>query len=131
MQDANLQAILQPVLTDVHERASVAGRFIDKDQYQIYMATLWANMVLNPGDINLKQSDLEGAHDVLNTEIGRVLGPKQDLTECYRYLNSKSGEKAMQGARLNQTHKDMLLYFASMILDPDGHKRWLDEIKEP
>jgi len=46
-------------------------------------------------------------------------------------LNSKAGERAMQSARLNQAHKDMLLYFASMILDPDGHKRWLNEIKQP
>ena len=130
MHQADLQEILQPILSDVQERATVAGRFIDKDQYQIYMATLWANMVLNPGDINLEQSHLEAAHDVLNAEIAQALGQSHDLTECYRYLNSKSGEKAMQAARLNQTHKDMLLYFASMILDPDGHKRWLDEIKE-
>ncbi|GIS19205.1 MAG: hypothetical protein CM15mP120_11210 [Pseudomonadota bacterium] len=31
-------------------------------------------------------------------------------------------------AKLNQTHKDLLQYFSSMILDPDGHKRWMEEI---
>ena len=36
----------------------------------------------------------------------------------------------MQAARLNQTHRELLLYFASMILDPDGHKRWMDVVLE-
>ena len=36
----------------------------------------------------------------------------------------------MVEARLNQTHKDLLLYFSSMILDPEGHRKWADELKE-
>ena len=130
MQHEQLKSILEPVLADVQDRACVAQNFVDKDQYQIYVSTLWANIVLNPSDINLTESDLEGVHDILNVEIASVLGADYDLTACFRYLNSKSGERAMQAAQLNQTHKDMLLYFASMILDPEGHKRWLDEIKQ-
>ena len=36
----------------------------------------------------------------------------------------------MGEAQLNQTHKDLLQYFSSMILDPEGHKRWMEEIRE-
>jgi hypothetical protein len=36
----------------------------------------------------------------------------------------------MREARLTQHHKELLLYFSSMILDPDGHKRWMDHVRE-
>ena len=48
----------------------------------------------------------------------------------YRFISSKEGEKTMAEAKLNQTHKDLLQYFSSMILDPDGHKRWMAAIRE-
>jgi len=66
MQHEQLQALLDPVLADVQERATVADRFIDKDHYQIYITTLWANLVLNPTDLNLQESDLEAVHDLLS-----------------------------------------------------------------
>jgi hypothetical protein len=50
------------------------------------------------------------------------------VTECFRFINSKAGEQAMKEARLNQTHKELLLYFSSMILDPDGHRRWMSTV---
>jgi hypothetical protein len=36
----------------------------------------------------------------------------------------------MADASLTQTHKELLLYFASMILDPEGHKRWMEEVSD-
>ena len=36
----------------------------------------------------------------------------------------------MQEARLTQNHKDLLLYFSSMILDPEGHRRWMQSIDQ-
>jgi hypothetical protein len=36
----------------------------------------------------------------------------------------------MLEAKLNQTHKDLLQYFSSMILDPEGHERWMSEIRD-
>jgi hypothetical protein len=48
----------------------------------------------------------------------------------FTFISSKPGEQAMVEAKLNQTHKDLLQYFSSMILDPDGHKKWMDEIRE-
>ena len=53
-----------------------------------------------------------------------MLGHDQTLTECFRFINSKAGEAAMDRCHLTTTHRQMLLYFCSMILDPAGHKRW-------
>ena len=108
----------------------MATNFIDKNFFQVSVATLWANVVLSPEDTGITEDDLPNLHDVLNEEIGSVLGPDTDLKTVFRFISSKDGEKTMVEARLNQTHKDLLLYFSSMILDPDGHRKWADELKD-
>jgi len=116
------------ILDDIEARSCVTDRFVDRNLYRLYLATLWANIVLNPNDVGLSEADLEPLHDYLNRRVAVVLGGESSLTECFRFVNSKAGEQAMQAARLNQTHRELLLYFASMILDPDGHKRWMDVV---
>ena len=108
----------------------MATSFIDKNFFQVSVATLWANVVLSPEDTGITEDDLPNLHDVLNEEIASVLGPDEDLKTVFRFISSKDGEKTMVEARLNQTHKDLLLYFSSMILDPEGHRKWADELKE-
>lgn len=130
MNREQLQAQFSPILDDVRGRATVAEQFIDKEIYQLSLATLWANLVLNPDDLGFTESDLEPAYEVLSEDVQRVLGADTELKSCFVFLNSKPGERAMQQARLNQTHKDMLLYFASMMLDPDGHRRWINDIRD-
>ena len=119
-----------PVLGDIVDRSTVAERFVDRDLYRIYIATLWANVVLNPEDIGIEESDLEDVHSVINRSVEQSLGRGEDITGCFRFVNSKSGEVAMREARLTQNHKDLLLYFSSMILDPDGHERWMDTLRD-
>lgn len=118
-----------PVLDDLEQRAAVADAIIDRSLYQILVCTLWVNVVLAPEDIGLEEAQLEPLHDVLNRRIAAVLGADASLKQCFRYLGSKAGEQAMAAARVTANHKDMLLYFASIILDPDGHRRWMDEIR--
>ncbi len=130
MSDAELDRRFADILDDIETRSCVTERFVDRDLYRLYLATLWANVVLNPDDVGLNEDDLEPLHDYLNRRASRVLGGESSLTECFRFVNSKAGEQAMQAARLNQTHRELLLYFASMILDPDGHKRWMDVVLE-
>ncbi|MCY4213687.1 MAG: hypothetical protein OXF68_08695 [Gammaproteobacteria bacterium] len=125
-----LRARLKPVLEDMVKRSAVAGRFVHRDTYRIMLATLWANLVLKPEDAGIGEADLEAAHDILSTEAQAVLGDGEDLTACFAFLNSKPGEAAMQEARLSKTHKDLLLYFCSMILDPDGHRKWMERMRE-
>ena len=125
-----LSYAFEPVFADIKERATVAERFIDRSLYQVYVATLWANVVLSPGEAGIEEDDLEDLHDLVIADIQSVLGDKEDLTTVFRFISSKPGEQAMIEAKLNQTHKDLLQYFSSMILDPDGHKKWMDEIRE-
>ena len=119
-----------PVLDEIEHRCSVAGAFVDKDLYRVNIATLWANLVLNPADADLTDNDMEPLHDYLNQIIEPVLGREQTLTECFRFINSKAGELAMDRCHLTTTHRQMLLYFCSMILDPAGHRRWSDAQRE-
>ena len=130
MSRPDLEAAFDPVLKDISERSLVADRFVDKDLYRIYIATLWANVVLDPADVGIGEDDLEDLHEIVNSRIADVLGATQNIRECFRFVNSKSGAQAMQSAQLTKNHKDLLLYFSSMILDPAGHKRWMDYVTE-
>jgi hypothetical protein len=130
MSRSDLEAVFDSVLKDISERSLVTDNFVDRDLFRIYIATLWANVVLDPDDVGIGEDDLEDLHDIVNARVSDVLGNDQNIRECFRFVNSKAGERAMQAARLNKNHKDLLLYFSSMILDPDGHKRWVEDVNE-
>ncbi len=115
----------------VERQSGVAGRFVDKDVYRIYLATLWANLTMDPAACGIGEHDLEAAHDVINLAAGRVLGEQEAVVGAFRFINSRGGERAMDAAKLTRTHRDLLLYFCSLILDPDGHRRWMAEVRKP
>lgn len=130
LEPTDLKYAFEPVFTDIRERSTVVERFIDRNLYQVYMATLWANVVLSPGEAGIGEDDLEALHDLVVEELGEVLGKGTDLNAVFEFISSKPGEQAMLEAKLNQTHKDLLQYFSSMILDPEGHERWMSEIRD-
>jgi hypothetical protein len=66
----------------------------------------------------------------LITEINDAIGPNETLHTLFKFISGKEGERAMGEARLTQSHKDLLTYFASMILDPEGHKKFMQDIRE-
>ena len=125
---AELDARFGPALRELPRRARITDRLVDKDVYRILVATLWVNVVLDPDEVGLEEDELERLHDLINRYIADVLGAGENLTSCFRYLNGKAGEQAMRTAQLTEQHRDLLLYFASMILDPEGHRRWMEEI---
>ncbi len=125
-----LQALFGPALNEIRERSTVAGRFVHRDVYRLYVATLWANVVLDPEDAGIVEADLEDLCAMLDDELLRVLGPGNNLNACFSFVNSKQGEAAMREVRLTQNHKDLLLYFSSLILDPDGHRKWAETVKD-
>ena len=125
-----LKHAFEPVFVDIRERSTVVERFIDRNLFRLYMATLWANVVLSPEEAGIEEDDLPTLHDLVVAELVEVIGAGTDLENVYRFISSKEGEKTMAEAKLNQTHKDLLQYFSSMILDPDGHKRWMAAIRE-
>lgn len=119
----------EPLLDDLVRRAAVADGIVDRAVFRILVCTLWVNVVLSPEDVGLREDQLEALHDVLNHRIVEVMGGGETLKACFRFLDSKRGQEAMTGARLTPEHRDLLLYFASMILDPDGHRRWMDDLR--
>lgn len=125
-----LEALFAPLLDEVERRAGVAGAFVDKDAYRILLGTVWANVVMNPGEAGIEEGDLEAAHGILNARAKGILGAEDAIKDCFRFVNSLAGQAAMERVRLNQTHKDLLLYFASMILDPERHRKWMDAVRE-
>lgn len=129
--DAQLQARFAQVLDELERRANVAGAFVDKHAYRLLLATVWAEVVMDPGKAGLEEADLETLHDVLNARARPILGSEDAVRECFRFVNSSAGERAMEAARLNQAHKELLLYFSSMILDPEGHRKWMESVKHP
>jgi hypothetical protein len=130
MTASDLAQRFDPILADVAKRSRIADTFVDRDLYRLYIATLWANVVLNPEDAGVSVDDLEELHDLVNARIVSVLGPDEAIKSCFSFVNSRAGERAMQEARLTQNHKDLLLYFSSMILDPEGHRRWMQSIDQ-
>ncbi len=128
MKPEDLAIAFESVLDDIVARSAVTDAFLNRDTYRLYIATLWSNVVLNPREVGIEEGDLEALHEIVNDRVEADLGQGSDITECFRFINSKAGELAMQQASLTQTHKELLLYFSSMILDPEGHKRWMDDV---
>ena len=127
---ARLAARFAPILDEVERRAAVAGAFVDKDAYRILLGTVWANIVLNPDEAGIAEGDLEAAHDLLNARAKPILGGEDAVKDCFRFVVSGAGQAAMERVRINQTHKDLLRYFASMILDPERHRKWMETVRE-
>ncbi|MBV1906633.1 MAG: hypothetical protein KUG75_11180 [Pseudomonadales bacterium] len=131
MQKAEIESLFEPVLTKIFEDCQVTDSFIDREMYQINIATVWTNVVLKPDSIGLSENDLETVHNIFDEYAKIALGEENSLKGCFRFINAKAGEQAMKRCKVNQNHKDMLLYFCSMILDPEGHERWMEENTEP
>ncbi len=125
-QDIRLDAIFD----QIREQACVADNFLDRERYQLLVCTIWSNLVMNPEEAGIDESQLESIHDLILDEVRSDLGADADLTTCFKFLTTKAGEAAMQANKLTGTHRDLLLYFSSMILDPEGHKRWSDDLRE-
>ena len=121
---------LDAIFDQIREQSAIAGRFIDTDRYRLLVCTVWANLVMDPADAGLEESDLESVHDAMVQQLQQDLGQEANLKTCFAFLTSKAGEQAMQANKLSGTHRDLLLYFSSMIVDPDGHRRWTDQIRE-
>ena len=124
---SDLERRLAPVLREMESQSAVADTFVDKNTYRIFLATLWSNLVLDPTEAGLEEHELEDVFDLLNSKAQSILGGDDPIRETFRFIASTEGEKAMASAKLRRQHRDLLTYFASMILDPEGHKKWMDE----
>jgi hypothetical protein len=106
----------QPALDEIISSCCVSENFVDKDQFRVYIATVWGNAALDPEKSGIVEEDLPLLHDFLNEEIQKLLGTNQTVTACYEYLSKKEGQEAMTRLKVNSQHKEFILYFAKIIL---------------
>ena len=85
---------------------------------------------MDPENLDMTEADLEGAYRVIESEAENRLGGKDALVDAFRFLTTKDGEICMEKAKLRKSHKDMLRYFASMMVDPERHKQYMEEIRD-
>ena len=129
MTEADIARVLAPILDEIETRSAIAERFVDKEVYRIYLGTIWANIVMDPLALGFGEDDLETVHDIINLQAAQFVGDIEAIKNAFEFINTKAGEAAMDKAKLSKNHRDLLLYFSSMILDPDGHKRWMDDVR--
>ena len=130
MNHSKITETLEPIMSQIEKRSAVTDTFVDKETYRLYLTTFWANLVMDPEEAQLTETDLETAHSVINEVALNILGESEAITESFRFIASRPGETAMDKAKLSKSHRDLLTYFASMILDPDGHRKWMSEFRD-
>ena len=131
MEDAELLQRLTPLFQEMDKQCMVTDHFIDKDQWRIYLTTMWSNLVMEPASLGLEEDELEQAFGVIEHYAEERLGGKDALVDSFRFLTTKNGERCMEKAKLRKNHKDMLLFFASMMVDPERHMQYMQELRRP
>lgn len=113
-------ALYDPIVTEIERRAAVTDRFLDREAFRILLATVWANIVLDPEDGDLAEDELEDFHDYLNDRAREVLGEDDAVKGSFRFLLSNEGEQAMGRHRVPAAHRRMLERIGALIVDPHG-----------
>lgn len=106
----------KPAVDEIVERCRITDEFVDKEQFQVLLATVWGNAVLEPHRSGIEECDLENLHDFLNEEIGRIVGEGATVKSCFEFIVSKQGEESLVRQQVTNRHKEFLHYFAKLIL---------------
>ncbi len=129
MDSDKLREKLSVVLEQMARNSAVTDSLVDKNRYRLYLCTLWSNLVLEPDQLDLEADDLEQAFEVINDLAHDVLGERDAIRTSFQFVASSAGENEMNQAKISRNHRDLLAYFSSMILDPEGHKQWLSQVR--
>ena len=116
MEMQDLREKFVPAIENIIDECRISDSLVDKEKFQVYIATVWANAVLDPGRSGLRVADLESLHDFLNEESARMVGRDQTLTACFEFIVSKPGRDSLTRQQVGQRHKDLLFHFARLIL---------------
>ncbi|MCY4127682.1 MAG: hypothetical protein OXG15_00425 [Gammaproteobacteria bacterium] len=130
MESDEITLRIAPLLAEMDKQCMVTDHLMDKDRWRVFLTTMWSNLVMEPESLGMAEADLEDAYKVIETAAENRLGGKNALVEAFRFLTTKDGERCMEKAKLRKSHKDMLLYFASMMVDPERHKQYMQELRE-
>ncbi len=108
-----------PAIEEILDQCKIAEGIVDKEKFQVFIATIWGNAVLEPERSGIEEQDLSSLHDFLNEELARVLGEGADVTSCYEFIVSKNGEESLERQGTATRHKEFLHYFARLILQKE------------
>ena len=97
-----------PALDEIIDRCRLTDDFVDKEQFQVLIATVWGNAVLEPERSGIESADLEDLHDFLNEQIERVMGEGSSVTGCFEFIVSKQGEDSLTRQQVTANHKEFL-----------------------
>lgn len=109
----------RPAVKEIVEMCSVSDSMFDKEMFQIYIATIWANAVIDPRRNEIEEEDLPVLHDFLNEELQILLNPDTSITSCYKFIISSEGEESIKRLRIASRHKEFLYYFSRLILSTE------------
>ena len=105
-----------PAVEEIISRCQITDDFIDKEKFQVMIATVWGNAVLDPARSSIDEADLPDLHDFLNEYIAELVGKGETLTGCYEFIVSKKGDDSLARQQVTANHKEFLHYFARLIL---------------
>jgi len=108
-----------PAVEEILDDCRLSDALVDKDRFQIMMATIWGNAVLDPARSGIEEADLPVLHDFFNEELSRVVGAGSTLTDVFEFLVSKAGRDAMTRVQVTQRHKEYIVYFERLFLMRD------------
>ena len=111
-----INEVFSPALDEIINRCRLTDEFVDKEKFQVLVATVWSNAVLDPPRSGLTESDLPALHDFLNGYIEELVGPGESITSCFEFITSRRGEESLARQSITANHKEFLHYFARLIL---------------
>ena len=112
----DIQERFTPALEEMTDQCRISDDFVDKEKFQVMIATVWGNAVLDPERSGLVEADLPPLHDFLNEKIGEIVGSGSTVTSCFEFILSKKGEDSLARQSVSAKHKEFLHYFARLIL---------------
>ena len=116
MSAEQIKTTFSPAMDEIIERCSVSEGYVDKEQFQIMLATIWGNAVLDPSRSGIREDQLPELHDFLNTYLVEIVGAESNLTNCFEFIVSKAGQDSMDRQRITSNHRQFLHHFAGLIL---------------
>ena len=122
MELSELRTRFIPAIGEILDQCRITDDLVDKERFQVYMATIWGNAVLDPERSGIEESDLSTLHDFLNEEIARVMGNGVNITGCFDFIVSKKGDESLARQGTTNQHKEFLNYFARLILNKEVEK---------
>lgn len=105
-----------PAIEKILDQCRITEDLVDTEMFQIYMATVWGNAVIDPEQSGITEAELDKLHDYLGEELSRVVGRPTDLTSTYEFIVSKAGDDSLARLQIGQQHREFLYYFARLIL---------------